>query len=125
MANVAQVAGQSGAGVDVGKVRPRKGGGCYHFNCVCGAAIVSANKVGVCWDCKREYRYEPGISEVVNPKPGRCPQCDRELHDDKCPKCGKYWFLHRGDSPWEQFWKTKVGRLPTTTEKRERMARYV
>ena len=42
----------------VGKVKPRKGGGFYHFNCVCGAAIVTANKVGVCFDCEREYRVD-------------------------------------------------------------------
>ena len=29
--------------------------GCYSFECVCGARIVSANPKGECWDCKRKY----------------------------------------------------------------------
>jgi len=65
-----------------------------------------------------------GISGIVNPsQPGRCPQCDRVLHDNKCPKCGKYWWLHRGDSPWENFWLDHKGN--SDSQKRDRMARYV
>jgi hypothetical protein len=66
-----------------------------------------------------------GISGIVNPSQGRCPQCERVLHDDKCPKCGKYWWLHRGDSPWEKFWLEHNGHKADNPDKRNRMARYV
>jgi hypothetical protein len=30
----------------------------YHFDCVCGAEIVSANPKGKCWDCGREFELD-------------------------------------------------------------------
>ncbi len=35
-----------------------KDAGCYTFQCVCGARIISANPIGVCFDCQREFQID-------------------------------------------------------------------
>jgi hypothetical protein len=30
----------------------------YHFDCICGAKVISPNPKGVCWDCGRKFELD-------------------------------------------------------------------